>query len=215
MHCQLLAAPRRFVRAGFTLIEILVVILIIGILATVLLPKIPEAIDSAEVTGCQRNMQEIYKGFLTYRTKFDRMPNQSGVRFFADLIAKKVWENTKPSVKKLNCPAQSRPPGVVDLPESEWYTDLDAIDGSFSSYAGRDCKEFPLKQWSGKEPLVADDNDDGMNHRTATVVLYGDGSPQTLELALLAEEGILDREEEHLVVGPDSPVEDLRKLSLD
>ena len=62
---------------------------------------------------------------------------------------------------------------------------------------------------------VADDNDPEMNHSTTTNVLYGDGSVQTFELVLLQEEGILAEEEEVLIVGPDSPVEDLRKLSLD
>ena len=205
---------RRTARAGFTLIEILVVILIIGILATVLLPKIPEAIDQAEVTGCKRNLQSIYQGFITYRAKFDRMPNESGVRLLAELISKGVWENTKPSVKKLNCPA-TRPSGLGDLKETEWYVDLEVVDGSYSSYAGRDCKEFPIKNWTGKEPLVGDDNDGGMNHRTTTVVLYGDGSPETFEIALLREEGLLEGDEDYLIVGPDSPVEDLRKLSLD
>jgi len=38
---------------------------------------------------------------------------------------------------------------------------------------------------------------------------------QSFEIVLLQEEGILDPEENYLPVGPDSPVEDLQKLSLD
>ena len=204
----------RVVRAGFTLVELLAVILIIGILMVFLLPKIPEAIDTAKVTACKKNMSEIYSGFIIYEQKFSRLPNESGVRFFADLIAMKVWEDTKASVKKLNCPAAQKPAGTQGLPETEWYTDLTRIDGTWSSYAGRDCKRFPLKMMSGTEPLVADDNDGGKNHRTATVVLYGDGSPQSFELGELEKAGTLQKDE-LLTVGPDSPVEDLRKLSLD
>ena len=54
-----------------------------------------------------------------------------------------------------------------------------------------------------------------MNFETTTLGLYGDGSVQTFEIELLKEEGVLDPEEEYLPVGPESPVEDLRKISLD
>ena len=56
--------------------------------------------------------------------------------------------------------------------------------------------------------VVCDDNDGGMNHRTTTNVLYGDGSVKPYEIELLREEGIVDQEEESLWVGPDSPIED-------
>jgi hypothetical protein len=42
-----------------------------------------------------------------------------------------------------------------------------------------------------------------------------DGSVNTWEIALLKESGVLGPDEMHLIVGPDSPVEELRKLSLD
>jgi prepilin-type processing-associated H-X9-DG protein len=54
-----------------------------------------------------------------------------------------------------------------------------------------------------------------MNHETTTNVLYGDGSVQTFEVVLLQEQGLLDPEDDYLPVGPDSPVEDLQKLTLD
>ena len=209
---------RRFfpaARAGFTLVELLAVILIIGILMGFLLPKIPEAIDQARITGCKKNMTEIYSGFTMYESKFGKPPQQSGVRFFAELIALGVWEDTKTSTKKLNCPAAQQPIGTQGMPEAEWYVDLAPIDGTWSSYAGRDCKGHPLKKLqSGKEPLVSDDNDGELNHRTTTVVLYGDGSPQTFESKLLFQEGQLGKDE-LLIVGPGSQIPDLEKLSLD
>jgi len=130
------------------------------------------------------------------------------------LIALKVWEDTKESSKRLNCPNAQHPPGTEGTPQEEWYTDLERLDGTWSSYAGRDCKQFPLKSMSGKEPLVADDNDGGGNHKTATVVLYGDGTAQTFELGPLVVDGTIQKDEQ-LIVGPESQVEDLKKFSLD
>lgn len=206
------------VRAGFTLIELLAVILIISILMTFLIPKIPEAIDVANVTACRANMGEIYKGLVIYKTKFKRAPKESGVRFFAQLISKKVWENSEASAQRLTCPAVDIGSlEVGELDPSEWYSDLDVIDGGYSSYAGRDCKNHSLRKFPGsdKVAIVADDNDPEMNHRTTTNVLYASGFVGTFEIAELIDKGLIDPEEELLIVGPESPIEELTKLSLD
>lgn len=211
---------RRAVRAGFTLIELLAVILIIGILMTFLLPKIPEAIDAARVTACKKNMMEIYSGLLLYENKHNDLPHGSGVKFFAALIADKVWENGKTSAQKLSCPAIKRGSlsGIANLDNpDDWYSHLDQVDGTYSAYAGRNMKDKPLRKFPGgpKEALVADDNDPDMNHRTTTVVLFADGTPATFELSELMKSGVLQEDQKVLVVGPDSPVDELRSLSID
>ncbi len=208
-------------RAGFTLIELLAVILIIGVLMTFLIPKIPEAIDQAKVTACRANMNEIYKGMLSFMNDHGRLPRRkySGVRFFASLINSGTWENTESSAKKLTCPGVDVGFLTIgDLPPEEWFADIDLVDGGFSTYAGRDTQSFPLRGLkSGKEALVADDNDGGeeMNHRTATNVLFADGSVKGIQLLEMWEEGLLDKEDWILPVGPESPVEALQKLTLD
>ncbi len=212
----------RLRRAGFTLIEILAVILIIGILMTFLLPRIPEAIDSAKVTACKKNLQEINSGLIQYKAKFNRIPKEGGVKFFAVLISSGTWENTKFTADKLRCPAVdigALELGQIENPE-EWFKTLDAVNGGYSSYAGRDIKQFPLKDFpgSGKEAVIADDNEGDTeqgNHRTTTVVLYASGDIGTFEIGDLHEKGLLDKDLKVLKVGPDSPVDELRKLSLD
>jgi general secretion pathway protein G len=213
--------PRRFHfsssrSSGFTLIELLIAMMILGILMAYLVPKIPEAIEEAKITASRKNLSDIYQGLTTYQAKFGRLPSESGVKFFAVLISKGVWENTKASAKKLTCPGVDIGAlAIRDLPPEEWYKDLDAVNGDYSAYAGRNCKDYPLRNASGKDCWIATDNDPEMNFRTTTLVLMGDGTTDRLEIADLQEQGVLAKDEEYLQVGPDSPYEMLQKLSLD
>jgi prepilin-type N-terminal cleavage/methylation domain-containing protein len=210
---------RTAARAGFTLIEILAVIAIIGILAAFLIPQIPAFINRGKVTACEANMRNIYAALQIHHSKYNELPRASGSKFIASIIARKVWEGTAANSKRLTCPAVERSAltSVADLPEAEWYTDLDRVDGNSTAYAGRDMEHHPLRKFpgSGKEILVADDNDPEMNHDTETVVLYADNSVGRYDLVTLEEQGLIEQDANHLLVGPASPVEELRTLTLD
>ena len=212
--------PRLSGRGGFTLIELLAVMAIILILITFLLPRITTAIDQGKVTACKANLIEIFKTLLVYDQKHGDLPKGSGVQFFAAVIADGDLENTAENAKKMSCPAvkESALLGLQALDDKkEWYKHLDQIDGTYSAYAGRNMKQHPLRRFpgSGEDALIADDNDPEMNHPTTTCVLWADGSVTTIELLELRKKGLLTEEEEILKVGPDSPVESLRKLSTD
>ncbi len=215
---SLLRRTARTARAAFTLIELLAVILIITILVAALTPMITDALERTDVQACQANLREIYKGMIMYKTQYNEAPNKSGVKFFAQLISRRTMENTETNAKRLTCPAvEINSLDTAGMDPEEWFADLELVTGGYSAYAGRNCNEHRLRKFpgSGKEPLVCDDNDPEMNHRTATNCLYADGTVKAFEIEILREEGIIDPEEEILWVGPDSPVEDLRKMSLD
>ena len=58
-------------RAGFSLIELLVVIGIIAVLAAILAPVYITAKHNAQRTTCKSNLSQIAKAFMAYTNDYD------------------------------------------------------------------------------------------------------------------------------------------------
>jgi prepilin-type N-terminal cleavage/methylation domain-containing protein/prepilin-type processing-associated H-X9-DG protein len=71
-------APRR--KTGFTLVELLVVISIIGMLMALLLPAINSVRESSRRLVCSNNAQQIAKGMIAYVAAKDSYPGYRGNR---------------------------------------------------------------------------------------------------------------------------------------
>ncbi len=61
-------------RIGFTLVELLVVITIIGMLMALLLPAVNGAMESARALRCKNRMRQIATALINYESRFESFP---------------------------------------------------------------------------------------------------------------------------------------------
>ena len=107
----MLASPRRRAPSrGFTLIEILVVIVILGVLAALIVPNVISRPDEARVTVARSDLAAIMSALKLYRLDNQRYP--TGEQGLAALVAKPE----QPPV-----PANWKPGGYLEkLPKDPW-----------------------------------------------------------------------------------------------
>jgi general secretion pathway protein G len=103
--CVQPCAPRsRFARAlGFTLIELMVVLVIIGVLAALIVPNVLDRADDARVTAARTDVNNLMQSLKLYKLDNQRYP--SGEQGLQALVSKPTTGaiplNWKPYLDKL------------------------------------------------------------------------------------------------------------------
>jgi general secretion pathway protein G len=106
-----LAAPLRRRPKGFTLIELMVVLVIIGVLAALIVPNVLDRADDARVTAARTDVNNLMQALKLYKLDNQRFPSaEQGLRA---LVAKpsvgNIPSNWKPYLDKLPNDPWSRP----------------------------------------------------------------------------------------------------------
>src|SRR5262249_23917828 len=72
---------RRYTRSAFTLVELLVVVSIIALLASILLPSLSRAKDKASSAACAANVRSLCQGLHEYWAEWDNVTPPNGILF--------------------------------------------------------------------------------------------------------------------------------------
>jgi general secretion pathway protein G len=112
---------------GFTLIEIMVVVIIIGLLAAVIVPQVISKVDEAKVTKAKSDIQSLETALTMYRLDNSKYPTtEQG-------LAALSTQPTDPSIKHW------RPGGYIQrISKDPWGNDYQYV------YPGTHGKEYDL-----------------------------------------------------------------------
>ena len=142
----LLRRPLRRLQAGFTLIELMVVLVIIGVLAALIVPNVLDRADDARVTAARTDINNLMQALKLYRLDNQRYP--SSEQGLQALVVKptvgSVPANWKPYLDKLPSDPWGRPyqylnPGIKG--------EIDVMSLGADNEPGGEGKNADLGSW--------------------------------------------------------------------
>ena len=204
----------RRVAAGFTLVEILVVITIIAALISIVAAVIPQAQQASRKVQCANNLKNIGTMLVQRMTSGKGMGTKGGSAML--LYTYKLGMIRKGDEKVFLCPGDIivRQQNLDDPDFRKRYDNIDVnnIDPDIISYAGRNKKTHPIKADSReKQAWACDCQGADMrtgHHQGGLNVLFDDGSVEFKDHEALGIQNV----DEPVVIGPDSNVEFLKQF---
>ena len=143
---RVLTPLRRRIQAGFTLIELMVVLVIIGVLAALIVPNVLDRADDARATAAKTDVNNLVQALKLYRLDNQRYPTaEQGLQA---LIAKPttapVPGNWKPNLEKLPNDPWGRPyqylsPGIKG--------EIDVMSFGADGQSGGEGKDADVGSW--------------------------------------------------------------------
>ena len=220
------APTGRRAASAFTLLEMLVVILIIGILSTALAVNVPKWLDNAKMTASEANMKKMYMYLLEYQQNHNgNWPGSSGQRFFLRPWKEGQVEKVEQNAQVFFSPAWPFEQCALDMGFEEdeidvvdYLNDWDSIGPGYTSYAGfssegdRESRRR-LQSNPGSTAILADAR---MWHRTAWLYMTADGASHRLNKAeALDRTGMAEEDLLELLPGPGCELEELESVAND
>ena len=176
-------SPKTIRKSGFTLIELMVVIGIIGILASMLLPALAMARETARQGSCLVSLKQIGLGMIMYADQYNSYPRVNtaeNINNYPDngdktsIEAMDFFNIEIPSPTSLlwKCPSSPVGPAGVDVTDmrfyslqnnpnyammTNWKETSTTYDGSLAGpYGGSSTRLSPANQKDPMGPLVGD-----------------------------------------------------------
>ena len=145
-HPSLAQRTRRHLAAGFTLIELMVVLVIIGVLAALIVPNVLDRADDARVTAARTDIANISQALKLYRLDNQRYPTaEQGLQaLIAKPTAAPAPGNWRPYLEKLpndpwGHPYQYLNPGIKG--------EVDVMSFGADGQSGGEGKNADIGSW--------------------------------------------------------------------
>ena len=136
---------RRAAQAGFTLIELMVVLVIIGVLAALIVPNVLDRAEDARATAAKTDVNNLMQALKLYKLDNQRFPtSEQGLQALVSRPAAPVPPNWKPYIDKLPNDPWGRPyqylnPGVKG--------EIDVMSFGADGQPGGEGKNADIGSW--------------------------------------------------------------------